>query len=358
MIAAFCYWGLVTQDHVNILVALVIIVIVGAGASGALVERGADAPAARRLGRTAGDGHPRPAGDPHRVRHRDLGREHHPPGGQHGQRPVPTGGDQHPVPGSRHHRRGCRRGRCSPLPLLLHPHRRGSAGRRRRPRAVGHVRCLPQPDEPVRLDPRLRHGRPGRRAPGPHPDHRAQHRGHDPAGGQRLRRRHRRSPQEHPGDLRRRHRHRSGRKLRPQLRDAPPAPEPGARHHRGPAHDLPVHRSGHPTLGAAAGGGPAHHHPGAPGGRGSGVVHRRHRLLRGGHRGGGDIRQHRGPRHHRPRPGRRGHDARAGGAVAGPVDRLLRADLAVPVLVHGHRRFRHGQDRRRRLRPRTGVWPP
>ncbi len=40
MIAAFCYWGLVTQDHVNILLALVIIVIVGAGASGALVERG------------------------------------------------------------------------------------------------------------------------------------------------------------------------------------------------------------------------------------------------------------------------------------------------------------------------------
>ena len=39
MVAAFCYWGLVTQDHVNILVALVIILVVGASISGALVER-------------------------------------------------------------------------------------------------------------------------------------------------------------------------------------------------------------------------------------------------------------------------------------------------------------------------------
>jgi branched-chain amino acid transport system permease protein len=40
MIAAFSYWGLVTVDHMNILLALVIIVGVGAALSGALVERG------------------------------------------------------------------------------------------------------------------------------------------------------------------------------------------------------------------------------------------------------------------------------------------------------------------------------
>ena len=39
MIAAFCYWELVTDHHVPILVALVIILIVGASISGALVER-------------------------------------------------------------------------------------------------------------------------------------------------------------------------------------------------------------------------------------------------------------------------------------------------------------------------------
>ena len=39
MVAAFCYWGLVTQDHVAILVALLIILVFGASISGALVER-------------------------------------------------------------------------------------------------------------------------------------------------------------------------------------------------------------------------------------------------------------------------------------------------------------------------------
>ena len=39
MIAAFCYWELVTDHHVNILVALLIILVVGASISGALVER-------------------------------------------------------------------------------------------------------------------------------------------------------------------------------------------------------------------------------------------------------------------------------------------------------------------------------
>jgi branched-chain amino acid transport system permease protein len=39
MVAAFCYWGLVTVHHVPILLALAIILIVGAGISGALVER-------------------------------------------------------------------------------------------------------------------------------------------------------------------------------------------------------------------------------------------------------------------------------------------------------------------------------
>ncbi len=39
MIAAFCYWELVTDHNVNILVALVIILVFGASISGALVER-------------------------------------------------------------------------------------------------------------------------------------------------------------------------------------------------------------------------------------------------------------------------------------------------------------------------------
>jgi branched-chain amino acid transport system permease protein len=39
MIAAFCYWELVTDHNVNILVALFIILVVGASISGALVER-------------------------------------------------------------------------------------------------------------------------------------------------------------------------------------------------------------------------------------------------------------------------------------------------------------------------------
>jgi branched-chain amino acid transport system permease protein len=39
MIAAFCYWELVTAHHVPILVALAVILIVGASISGALVER-------------------------------------------------------------------------------------------------------------------------------------------------------------------------------------------------------------------------------------------------------------------------------------------------------------------------------
>jgi branched-chain amino acid transport system permease protein len=39
MIAAFCYWELVTANHVPILVALAIILIVGASIAGALVER-------------------------------------------------------------------------------------------------------------------------------------------------------------------------------------------------------------------------------------------------------------------------------------------------------------------------------
>src|SRR5580704_710609 len=39
MIAAFCYWDLVTVHHVPILVALALILVVGASISGALVER-------------------------------------------------------------------------------------------------------------------------------------------------------------------------------------------------------------------------------------------------------------------------------------------------------------------------------
>ena len=50
---------------------------------------------------------------------------------------------------------------------------------------------------------------------------RDQHRGHDPAGGQRLRGRHRGSAQEHPADLRRRHRHRARRELRHSTTSSP-----------------------------------------------------------------------------------------------------------------------------------------
>src|ERR1700733_11479806 len=39
MIAAFCYWELVTAHHVPILVALAIVLIIGASIAGALVER-------------------------------------------------------------------------------------------------------------------------------------------------------------------------------------------------------------------------------------------------------------------------------------------------------------------------------
>ena len=53
---------------------------------------------------------------------------------------------------------------------------------------------------------------------------------------------------------------------------APPSPEPGAGRDPGPAHGVPVHRPGHPALGAAAGRRPADHHAGAPGGRRAGVA--------------------------------------------------------------------------------------
>ena len=57
MIAAFCYWELVAAHHVPVLLALAVILVVGAphlrGPGGA----GAHAPAPRRLGRAAGHGH-------------------------------------------------------------------------------------------------------------------------------------------------------------------------------------------------------------------------------------------------------------------------------------------------------------
>ena len=106
MIAAFCYWVLVSEHHVPILVALVIILIVGASIAGALVERvlmrrlhgaSAERPVMVTLG---ADGHPDRAG------HRHLEPDHPAPGGQHGQRSVPPGRDQHPVPGGADHRGG------------------------------------------------------------------------------------------------------------------------------------------------------------------------------------------------------------------------------------------------------------
>ena len=108
MIAAFCYWELVTAHHVPILVALVLILIVGASISGALVER----VLMRRL-------HGASAERPVMVTLGllviltglatvDLEPDHPAPGGQHGQRPVPPGRDQHPVPGGADHRRGRR----------------------------------------------------------------------------------------------------------------------------------------------------------------------------------------------------------------------------------------------------------
>ena len=111
MIAAFCYWELVTDHHVPILVALVIILVVGASISGALVERvlmrrlhgaSAERPVMVTLGLLVIlTGVATIIWSPstqHLV-------------GQHGQRPVPAGRDQHPVPGGADHRGGRGRGR-------------------------------------------------------------------------------------------------------------------------------------------------------------------------------------------------------------------------------------------------------
>ena len=106
-----------------------------------------------------------------------------------------------------------------------------------------------------------------------------QHRGHDPAGGQRVRRCHRWAAQEHRGDLRGRHRHRTGRELRHQLHPAP-LPRNLRGHHHASPHGVPLHRPGDAAVGAAPGGGPAHHHAGAPGGGWAGVAGGRRRLLR------------------------------------------------------------------------------
>ena len=73
MIAAFCYWELVAAHHVPVLVALVIILVVGAADLRGPGRAGADAPAARGVGRAAGHGHPRPDGHPDRARHRSSG---------------------------------------------------------------------------------------------------------------------------------------------------------------------------------------------------------------------------------------------------------------------------------------------
>ncbi len=73
---------------------------------------------------------------------------------------------------------------------------------------------------------------------------------------------------------------------------APPAPEPGPRHHPGPPHGVLVHRPGDPAVGAAPGRGPPDHHAGPPGGRRPGVPHRRRGVLRGGGGPGRRLQQH------------------------------------------------------------------
>ena len=80
MIAAFCYWELVSAHHVPVL----------AGPADHPGRRrldlrgprraGADAPAARRLGRATGHGDPRPDGHPDRGGHHRLEPDHRAPG--------------------------------------------------------------------------------------------------------------------------------------------------------------------------------------------------------------------------------------------------------------------------------------
>ncbi len=90
--------------------------------------------------------------------------------------------------------------------------------------------------------------------------------------------------------------------IRHQLRAAPSPPEPGHGRPDGAAHDLPVHRPGHAAIRAAPGGGPPDQGADPPGGRRQGVAHRRCRLLRRGRRLRPDLRQHPVPGHDGSRP--------------------------------------------------------
>ena len=154
MIAAFGYWELVSAHHQPTLVALLIVLILGASIAGAFVER----VLMRRLHGASAE---RPVmvtlglmviltGMATVIWSPTVQRSVEPAD----QRPVPPGRHQHPVPVRPDHRGGGRRGRRPAGPLPHHPHRVRPAGRGRRPRAAGHVRGVAQPDEPVRVDPR------------------------------------------------------------------------------------------------------------------------------------------------------------------------------------------------------------
>ena len=253
--------------------ALVIILVVGASIAGALVERvlmrrlhgaSAERPVMVTLGLLViltGVGHP------------DLEPDAPSAGGQHGHRAVPAGRDQHPVPGGADHRGGRGRGRrrCG---LLFYSTRTGYA-----------LRAVVDDPELLAMS-------------GASPNRMSQYgwilgfmmaalagvllaptqttgisieamtllvvNGYAAAIVGRLKN----IPVTFPAAI--------GIGLAENYvinyLAAPRPPEPGARHHLRPAHGVPVHRPGHPAVGAAAGRGPPDHRAGPPGGGRPGVA--------------------------------------------------------------------------------------
>ena len=354
MIAAFCYWGLVTQDHVNVLVALLIILVVGASVSGALVERvlmrrlhgaSAERPVMVTLGLL--------------VILTGLATIIWSPTTQRSVNNM-VGGQFRLVGINIQYQEvliiGVALAVAVALRLLFYSTRTGVALRAvvDDPQLLAMSGVSPNRMSQygwvlgfvmaalagVLLAPTQTTG--------------IEHPGHDPPGGQRVCRGHRRTAQEHTGDLRRGHRDRPGRELRHQLHPAPRPAEPGPGHHLRPPHGVPVHRPGHPAVGPAQGGGPPDHRasPRVAGGKESllaGVVFFVVAVVvalvfnNKGFEG-----------HHRAPTGRGGDDAGHRGPFAGAPRRLFGPDLPVPVLLHGYRRLRHGQGRRWRLTARTG----